>query len=219
MLLKRFGERRTALYGMISWAVAFVLYGLAWEPWMMYAIIVLNALSFAAIGLLTTIATNEQLRNITYWNFGSLGGADPASVLVIAVTIGAAIALLVRMAPGLNALSIGETEARHLGFATHALKRNAIALSALMSGFVVAVCGVIGFVALVAPHVVRLMFGADNRVVIPGSAVLGALLLVGADLFGRTVAAPAELPIGIVTALAGATFFLWLLLRDRRSAP
>ena len=185
---------------------------------MLLAGIAINALSFAGIGLLTTVATNEQLRNIAFWNFGSLGGADPMSVAVVAAAVAGALALLLRMAPALNALSIGEVEARHLGFATQAVKRDAIALSALMAGFVVAVCGVIGFVALVAPHVVRLIVGADHRVVIPGSAVLGGLLLMGADLLGRTVAAPAELPIGIVTALLGAPFFLWLLLRDRRAA-
>ena len=91
-----------------------------------------------------------------------------------------------------------------------------VALSALMAGFVVAVCGVIGFVALVAPHVARLLLGADNRVVVPGAALVGGVLVVAADLLGRSIVAPAELPIGIVTALIGAPFFLWLLLRDRR---
>jgi iron complex transport system permease protein len=183
---------------------------------MLLAGIAINALSFAGIGLLTTLASNEQLRNISFWNFGSLGGADWDSVGAMATVVVVAIVLLVRMAPGLNALALGEVEARHLGFETQRLKRNVIALSALIAGFAVAVCGVIGFVALVAPHVARLLCGVDHRVVIPGSALIGAVLLLVADLFGRSVAAPAELPIGIVTALIGAPFFLWLLLRDRR---
>lgn len=185
---------------------------------MLLAGIAVNALCFAGIGLLTTMASNEQLRNIAFWNFGSLGAADWSAVGVMASVVVVAIGLLVRMAPGLNGLALGESEARHLGFDTQRLKRSVIALSALIAGFVVAVCGVIGFVALVAPHVARLLWGADNRVAIPGAAAIGAVLLLAADLFGRSVAAPAELPIGIVTALVGAPFFLGMLLHDRRGA-
>ncbi len=182
---------------------------------MLLAGIAINALCFAGIGLLTTMASNEQLRNISFWNFGSLSGVGWDTVGVVAVVIVATTVLLMRTAPGLNALALGETEARHLGFETQKLKRNVIALSALIAGFIVAVCGVIGFVALVGPHLARLIWGADNRVVIGGSALIGAILLLGADLIGRGVAAPTELPIGIVTALVGAPFFLWMLLRDR----
>jgi len=186
---------------------------------MLLAGIAINALCFAGIGLMTTMASNEQLRNISFWNFGSVGGAGWDTVGVVAVVVLASLVLLTRAAPGLNALALGEIEARHLGFETQRLKRDVIALSALIAGFIVAVCGVIGFVALVGPHVARLLWGADNRVVIGGSALLGAILLLAADLVGRAIAAPAELPIGIVTAVIGAPFFLWMLLRDRaRSA-
>jgi iron complex transport system permease protein len=184
---------------------------------MLLAGIAINALAFAGIGLLTIVASNEQLRNIAFWNFGSVGGARWQTVGVVAVAVIAATVVLTRMAPALNAMALGELEARHLGFATERVKRLVIALAALAAGFVVAVCGVIGFVALVAPHIARSLFGADNRLVIPASASIGALLLLLADLFGRTVAAPAELPIGIVTALIGAPFFLWLLMRQRPS--
>lgn len=183
---------------------------------MLLAGIAINALAFAGIGLLTTVASNEQLRNISFWNFGSLGGAGWDTVGVVAIAVVIATGVLMRMAAGLDALALGEIEARHLGFSTQALKRNVIGLSALMAGFIVAVCGVIGFVALVAPHIARSLLGASNRVVIPGAALIGAILLMGADVFGRVVAEPAELPIGIVTALIGAPFFLWLLLRQRR---
>ena len=185
---------------------------------MLLAGIAVNALAFAGVGLLMTVASNEQLRNITFWNFGSLGGADWQAVGLVALGVVVATGLLIRMAPGLNALALGDVAARHLGYDTQRLKRGVIGLSALMAGFIVAFCGVIGFVALVAPHVARLLLGPDNRVVIPGSALLGALLLLGADLVGRNVVSPAELPIGIVTALVGAPFFLWLLMRDRRLA-
>ncbi len=182
---------------------------------MLLAGIAINALCFAGIGLLTTMASNEQLRNISFWNFGSVGGAGWDAAGVVAIAVVAATALLVRMAPGLNALALGESEARHLGFETQRLKRNVIGLSALIAGFIVAICGVIGFVALVGPHVARLLWGSDHRIVIVGSSLVGAILLLAADLLGRGVVAPAELPIGIVTALVGAPFFLWMLLRER----
>ncbi len=182
---------------------------------MLLAGIAINALAFSGIGVFTTMASNEQLRNISFWNFGSLSGAGLEHVGVIATIVVIACIALVRMSPALNALLLGDREARHLGFDTQALKRNVIAWSALLAGVLVAACGVIGFVALVAPHVVRLFCGPDHRVVIPGAALLGATLLLAADLAARVVIAPAELPIGIVTALLGAPFFLWLLMRHR----
>ena len=182
---------------------------------MLLAGIAINALAFSGIGIFMTIASNEQLRNISFWNFGSLSGATVEHVGVIAALVVVVCIVLVRMGPGLNALLLGDSEARHLGFDTQALKRNGIALSALLAGVLVAACGVIGFVALVAPHVVRLICGPDHRVVIPGAALLGATLLLAADLVARVVVSPAELPIGIVTALLGAPFFLWLLMRNR----
>ena len=182
---------------------------------MLLAGIAINALAFAGIGLMTTVASNEQLRNLAFWNFGSVAGAGWQTVGVVAIAVLATTIALTRLAPALDAMALGELEARHLGFATQRVKRLVIGLSALAAGFVVAVCGVIGFVALVAPHIARSLFGADNRTVIPASTLIGALLLMLADLFGRTIAAPAELPIGIVTALIGAPFFLWLLIRQR----
>ena len=182
---------------------------------MLLAGIAINALAFSGIGVFTTIASNEQLRNISFWNFGSLSGASFEHVGVIAILVGVVCIVLTRMGPGLNALLLGDSEARHLGFDTQALKRNVIALAALLAGVLVAACGVIGFVALVAPHVVRLICGPDHRIVIPGAALLGATLLLAADLVARVVVSPAELPIGIVTALLGAPFFLWLLMHNR----
>lgn len=178
--------------------------------------IALNALALSGIGLLTTLATNEQLRSISFWNFGSLSGADWPITTTVAVCVVVVCLVLVRFAPALDALALGDREARHLGIDTQALKRRTIVLAALLAGFVVAACGVIGFVALVAPHLVRLACGPGHRTVIPGAALLGAVLLLAADLVGRTAVAPAELPIGIVTALLGAPFFLWLLVRRQR---
>ena len=120
------------------------------------------------------------------------------------------------LARPLNAMLLGEGEAKHLGIRTERVKQLVIALAALVVGAAVAVSGIIGFIGLVVPHLLRLAVGPDHRVLVPGSALLGGALLLGADLLARTIVAPAELPIGIVTALLGAPFFLWLLLRDRQ---
>lgn len=180
--------------------------------------IAVNALAGAGIGLMTYLATDEQLRNLTFWSLGSLGAATWGSLTGLS---GFALALLVGaplLARPLNALLLGESEALHLGVAVERLKRWVLVLSAAGAGAVVAVCGVIGFIGLIAPHVARLLAGPDHRVVLPLSALLGATLLTAGDLVARTVVRPAELPLGILTALIGAPFFLWLLRRRERVA-
>jgi iron complex transport system permease protein len=124
--------------------------------------------------------------------------------------------LLLRAAPALNVYLLGEREAVHLGVNVEAMKRQVIALAALGVGAAVALTGIIGFVGLAAPHIVRLFAGADHRIVLPGSALLGALLVISADLIARIAVPPAELPIGILTSALGGPFFLWLLGRYRR---
>lgn len=186
---------------------------------MLLAGISVNAIAFAAIGLFSYIASDEQLRNITFWSFGSLSGANVKMFTVIAPPLLIAGLVLMRVAPGLNALMLGEQEAAHLGYDTQRLKRTIIVMSALCAGVVVSMCGMIGFVALVAPHMVRMLCGPDNRVVIPASALMGAILLVIADVIARTMVAPAEMPIGILTALIGAPFFMALLFKQRNQLP
>lgn len=184
-------------------------------PSMLLAGIALNALAMAGVGLLSYLATDEQLRNLTFWNFGSLAGATwgmLGAVLPLALTATVGGILLARP---LNALALGETQAAHLGVDVTRVKRTAIVLTALAVGALVAATGVIGFIGLVAPHAVRLACGPDHRVVLPGAALLGAMLVVAADAIARTIVAPAELPIGILTAGLGAPFFLALLLRRR----
>jgi iron complex transport system permease protein len=183
---------------------------------MLLAGVAIQALAFAGIGLFTMVASDEQLRNITFWTFGSLGGANWKMIAAITLPIVIAMAWLCRLAPGLNALAFGEAEANHLGFDAQQIKRSTIFCAALLAGFAVSVSGVIGFVALVAPHIIRLVAGPDHRILIPASALFGAVLLVGADVIARTVLAPAELPIGILTALFGAPFFLILLFKQRQ---
>lgn len=183
---------------------------------MLLAGIAVNALAAAGIGLFTVIATDEQLRNLTFWTFGSLGGAQWPTLAIIALPMLLGITWLWRIAPGLTALMFGETEAQHLGYDVQRLKRTVILLTALLTGFAVATSGVIGFVALVAPHVMRLLIGPDVRYLIPASALLGGAFLVGADIIARTIVAPAELPIGVITAFIGAPFFVLLLVAQRR---
>jgi len=185
---------------------------------MLLAGIAVNALAGAATGIFVFVADDDQLRTITFWSLGSLGGATWRAVLIASPFVLFSVLLLPRSARSLNAFLLGEAEAGHLGVATERTKRMLIALTALAVGASVAVAGIIGFVGLIVPHLVRLMTGPDHRYVLPGAALLGGSLLMGADIIARTIVAPAELPIGIVTAIIGAPFFLWLLIRARHGA-
>lgn len=183
---------------------------------MLLAGIAVNAFAFAGIGFCSFIATDAQLRNISFWNLGSVGGATWQTLAMIAPLILTAIFFLIKMARSLNVILLGEDEARHLGVNIERLKWQAICLVALAVGAAVAVSGTISFVGLVVPHLLRLTSGADHRYLLKNSALLGANLIVGADILARTVLSPAELPIGIVTAFIGAPFFIWLLLKNER---
>lgn len=176
--------------------------------------VALNALAGAATGVLTLVATDPQLRSVVFWTLGSLNGATWSSLGIVATLTAPAVLGLPRLARALNALLLGESDARHLGIEVERVKRLAVVLTALAVGATVAMCGMIGFVGLAAPHLVRLSLGADHRALLPSAALLGALLLTLADVGARTIVAPAEVPIGIVTALLGAPYFLWLLLRE-----
>lgn len=175
--------------------------------------IAVNAFAGAGIGLLSFVATDAQLRNITFWSLGSIGGATWSSLAVAAPLILISVFLLLRLSRVLNVILLGEAEARHLGVNTERLKWQAICLVALAVGASVAVSGAIGFVGLVVPHLLRLIIGADHRYLLINSTLLGANLILSADILARNVVAPAEIPIGIVTAFIGAPFFIWLLLR------
>lgn len=178
--------------------------------------IAVNALAQAFSGFLTFYATDTQIRSLTFWKLGSLGGGNWSSVLTIAPFILLPILFLSRLARPLNALLLGESEAGHLGFNIERVKKITVVLVALSVGASVAFTGLISFVGLVVPHLLRFLIGPDHRYLLPGSALLGACLLLIADLTARTLVAPAEMPIGVLTAITGAPFFLWLLLRDRK---
>jgi iron complex transport system permease protein len=177
--------------------------------------VALNALTAAGIGALVFASTDQQLRDLSFWMLGSLGNASWRMLTVAGPAMIAAVSVLLLSARFLDAMLLGEGEARHLGFDVEAGKRRVVLLAALATGGAVALTGVIGFVGLVVPHLVRLVLGPTHRLLLPASALLGAALLVIADLIARTVVLPAELPIGIVTSCVGGPLFLWLLTRRR----
>lgn len=182
---------------------------------MLLAGIALTALAGALIGLFTYLADDATLRTLTFWNLGSLNGASyPRLWPLLLITLLVAC-WLPRRVNALNALLLGESEARHLGFDVERLKIELILCTALGVGAAVAAAGMIGFIGLVVSHLLRLIVGPDHRVLLPASMFGGAILLLLADLIARLALAPAELPIGIVTALIGAPFFLYLLIRGR----
>ncbi|MDF2689285.1 MAG: iron transporter [Microvirga sp.] len=182
---------------------------------MLLAGVAFGVLSGALMGMLAYISDDRQLRDLSFWSLGSLSGATWTKVMAAAPLILPTLLATPFLARGLNALSLGEAEAFHLGVPVQRVKAIAILLVAVSVGASVACAGMIGFVGIVVPHVLRLISGADHRMLLPASTLLGASLLVAADTIARTVAAPAELPIGILTAAIGAPFFLWLLLRRK----
>lgn len=175
----------------------------------------LNAIAGAGIGFFSHVASDTALRSVTFWMFGSLGRASWQEIAVAAPLLVVPLVLIPRDAQALNALLLGEAEAGHLGVDVERLKRRLTALVVLAAGAAVALAGIIAFVGLLVPHLVRLAFGPDHRGLLVLSALSGALLLSVADTASRLLMAPTELPIGILTALVGGPFFLALLLRRR----
>ena len=182
---------------------------------MLLAGIALAALAGAITGVLIFVADDQQLRDLTFWGLGSLAGASWTKVLAAAPIIILSLMVVPFLSRGLNALTLGEAAAFHMGVPVQRLKNVAIVSVAAATGASVAVSGGIGFVGIVVPHVLRLVIGPDHRFLLPASALLGGTLLIFADMIARTIVPPAELPIGIITAFAGAPFFLWILLRGR----
>jgi iron complex transport system permease protein len=177
--------------------------------------IAINALAMALQGMLALVASDAQLRTLTFWTLGSLGGATFQSVGLSVPGVALVLAAAPIFASSLNALLLGEGDARCLGVDVERLKRSAVVLTALAVGSAVAFCGNVAFVGLLAPHLLRLSFGPDHRLLLPGAALLGAVLISLSDLASRTLLAPQEIPLGILTAALGAPFFLWLLRRRR----
>lgn len=204
-----------------GWASTLILYRVATRrgrtsvATMLLAGIALGALSGALTGILVYIADDRQLRDLTFWGLGSLAGASWAKLAAAAPVMALAMLATPFLARALNALALGEAAASHLGVPVQRMKNLAILAVAGATGAAVAVSGGIGFIGIVVPHLLRLVIGPDHRFLLPAAALLGAALLLLADMIARVIIAPAELPIGIVTAVLGGPVFLWILLRRR----
>ncbi|WMD20447.1 iron ABC transporter permease [Achromobacter seleniivolatilans] len=179
--------------------------------------VAITAMSFSLIGLFTFVATDAQLRDLTFWNMGSLGGANWTVLAFLGPWVLLISGWLITQWRVMNALLLGEREAQHLGYSLKRVRARLVLASALIVGPLVAATGTIVFVGLVVPHLVRMTLGANHRLLLPATVIAGALALILADWLARTAVVPAELPIGLVTGLVGGPFFLWLLSRGRRT--
>ena len=175
--------------------------------------IAINALCGAAVGVLSWVSNDTQLRQLSLWGMGSLGQAQWSTLLAVTSLMIPTVLIIWRLASTLNLLQLGEEEAHYLGVDVAVVQRILLLCSALLVAAAVAVSGVIGFVGLVVPHLVRMWLGSDHRGVIPGSVLAGAFLLLVADTVARTLVAPAEMPVGLLTSILGAPWFLWLIFR------
>ncbi|RZF59710.1 FecCD family ABC transporter permease [Sphingobacterium corticibacterium] len=183
---------------------------------MLLAGIAINALAGALTGLVTYMADEQQLRTITFWMLGSLGGANWNMIWGITPFVLIPVFLLPFYGRGLNLFAIGEHQAEQIGMNPNKIKSGVVILSTLAVGACVSVTGIIGFVGLLVPHIIRLVGGVDHRVVLPASALLGALVLTLSDMLARVLVAPVELPIGVITALLGTPVFLYILYKDKK---
>ncbi|MFS4109050.1 FecCD family ABC transporter permease [Streptomyces sp. PD-S100-1] len=178
--------------------------------------IAVNAFALALIGLFLFFADTAAVNQITFWQLGSLSQATWPKVLAVLPCAVLGLALAPLYARRLDLLALGERPARHLGVDVERLRITLVLIVALLTAAAVSISGIVSFVGLVVPHLLRMAAGPGHRFLVPGSALLGALVLLAADLTARTVAAPAELPLGVLTALLGSPFFFWLLRRTRR---
>lgn len=178
--------------------------------------IAVNAIGGAAIALFTYLGSTQEREQIVFWQLGSLNGTRWQDVAIVAPLVAVGVAVCLLLSADLDLLALGERQAEHLGVRVERLRVVAIVVIALLTGAAVAFCGIIGFVGLVVPHLMRMLLGPGHRLLLPASALGGAVLLVAADLVARTVVPNSELPIGMITALIGGPFFFWLLRRTRR---
>jgi len=179
---------------------------------MLLAGIAVNAVSLSGVGILSLLATDQQLRSVTFWALGSFNHADWQSVLISLFMLPALLRILF-LARRLDIMTLGDLEAGHLGIEVPKLRLEAILLAALITGIAVSLCGVIAFVGLIVPHLVRMVSHARHEIVLPGSMVVGGMLVLLADTISRQLFSPAQIPVGIVTALIGGPFFIYLIVK------
>lgn len=184
---------------------------------MLLAGVAISALAGAITGFLTYLTDDEQLRDLTFWTLGSLGGATWVKNGILAVVIFFSFSLLLNQGKTLNAMMLGEQDAKHLGIPIEKVKKRIIILTALMVGTCVAFAGAIGFIGLIVPYILRLLFKSNYHLILPLSTIIGSMLLLIADTISRTVVAPSEMPIGILTAFLGAPIFIVILIRYKKN--
>lgn len=178
--------------------------------------IAISALCSSVVGVLSWLSNDQQLRQLSLWGMGSMSQAQWPMLAVCAAFILPSLLLILLRARHLNLLQLGEEDAHYMGIDVRRTQRQLLVLSALLVGAAVSVSGIIGFVGLVVPHMMRFCLGSDHRWMLPGSALAGAILLLLADTLARTIVVPAEMPVGLLTSLLGGPWFLWLILRQQR---
>ncbi len=179
--------------------------------------VALTAIGFAVTGFLIYLSKDEQLRDLTFWNLGSLANATWTKNLILALVMLVSYSLLIGKGKVLNAMMLGEKDAQHLGINVESIKKRIILFTALMVGTCVAFSGTIGFIGLVVPYILRLLFRSNYQYILPLSAILGSIILILGDSLSRTLLPPTEIPIGILTALMGGPVFIAILMKFKKS--
>lgn len=179
--------------------------------------VAITSIGFSVTGFLIYLSKDEQLRDLTFWNMGSLAAATWTKNIVLAVVMVVSYLVLLPKGKSLNAMMLGERDAQHLGINVEKLKKQIVIIASLMVGTCVAFSGTIGFVGLIVPYILRLLFKSDYTFILPLSAVLGSILLLIADTISRSIVAPSELPIGILTSLIGGPIFIAILIKFKKS--
>ena len=178
--------------------------------------VAINAIAGSVIGFFVSISSDLELRSFTFWTMGGLDNSDWFIVILVSFFTILPFLFIYKFRKEIDIFMLGDSEANNLGVNVEYLKRKIILISSTMVGISVAFCGMIGFVGLVTPHLVRLFIAPNHKYLIPGSALLGSLILVLSDFISKTIISPAQLPIGIVTSAIGAPFFVWLILSQKR---
>ena len=192
-------------------------FGYQGVTYMLLVGIAVNAIAGVGIGILTFISTDSELRGLTFWTMGSFGGVTWPLLIPAIIIILISVTSMMTVSRNLDLIQLGEPEAYRLGVDVKKLKYKVIISCAAAVGASVSLSGMIGFVGLVVPHLVRLFGGVNHNYLLPGSAFVGAALMITADMVSRTMIQPAELPVGLITSAIGSPFFLWLIFRIKRS--
>ena len=179
--------------------------------------VAITSIGFSFVGFLIYISKDEQLRDLTFWNLGSLAGATWTRNIILSIVLLFSYIIILPKGKALNAMLLGEKDAQHLGINVETLKKQIVLITSLMIGTCVAFSGTIGFVGLIVPYILRLLFRSDYHFILPLSAICGSILLLLADTISRTIVAPSELPIGILTSLIGGPIFIVILIKYKNT--